>query len=288
MQREHSTVDYAAEWTDIKPNSTKYLHRWQATGPPQATVLIVHGLGEHGGRYHRLATDLSRAGFDVFAFDQQGHGLSPERRGCIESYESLLLDIQDVLRHIYSQGVSSVCLFGHSMGGNLVLNYVLRHSEVLPTATIASSPMLKTVRPPHWLVEFFGRQLLRIHPNYRLHSTVVAERLMSDPDEQAALNDDQLFHSQLSLRLGAALLDSGAWALERASQLEHPVLLTHGTQDYMTCPDASEQFAQLAGAICQLRILPDRLHDPFRDSERDEIIGQFIDFMSRQVVGAQS
>ena len=123
--------------------------------------------------------------------------------------------------------------------------------------------------------------LLLVAPNYRLHSEVKPERLMSDPVEQQALRDDELFHSQLSLRLGAGLLDSGAWALDKAHQLGVPTLLTHGTQDFLTCCKASEAFAARAGGKCQLEILEGSLHDPFRGLERKEVIKTFIEFVDR-------
>ncbi len=102
---------------------------------------------------------------------------------------------------------------------------------------------------------------------------------MSDPEEQAALEHDDLFHTQLSLRLGGALLDTGRWVLKNADKLAVPTLLSHGTQDCLTCPWASKEFSEKAGEICRLLLLPDQLHDPFRDLERKAVIEQFHAFL---------
>ena len=283
-------MHYCSQWETLAPNVDKYVHSWTPSGEsgqrgeqPELdsglVVGIIHGLGEHGGRYMRLATSLANAGITAVAFDQQGHGRSPENRGCIASYDSLLDDIQLFLgwmRQAYPS--RPLFLFGHSMGGNLVLNYALRR-DVLPMGVIASSPMIRAAHPPSWVFERFARMLLRVAPNFCLRSKVDPRRLMDDPEEQDEFEADPLFHSSLSLRLGAALLDSGRWALDHAEQLTVPTLLTHGDKDYRTSHTASEEFARRAGDGLDLRLLPGHLHDPFRDSGRDEVIGTYVSFM---------
>ncbi len=269
----------SADWQEIQTGVRKYAHRWLPDGPPLANVCIVHGLGEHGGRYHPLAKDFVKAGFAVTAFDQQGHGESPEVRGRIRTYESLLDDIAVFSQWSRRQFADiPQILFGHSMGGNLVINYGLRDYPQ-PHRIVASSPMIQQTSPPSPLFVRLARVALWVAPNLTLKSTPVAERLMSDPEEQRLLREDQLFHSQLSLRLGAALLDSGAWMLQNAHRLKTRTLLSHGTSDYMTSPQASTEFAKRAGHQCELVILDGQLHDPFRDINRAVVIERFITFI---------
>ncbi|MCA9132031.1 MAG: alpha/beta hydrolase, partial [Planctomycetales bacterium] len=131
-----------------------------------------------------------------------------------------------------------------------------------------------------------ARLLMKLAPNFRLRSTVIPERIMSDPEEQQAVKEDALFHSQLSLRLGAGLLDSGRWALKHADKLRTAMLLSHGTRDCLTSPAASAEFARRAGELCQLAILEGQLHDPFRDVERAAVIARHVAFI-RQLVPAK-
>lgn len=274
-----------AQWLDISPGQAKFVHTWHPEQAPRANVAIIHGLGEHGGRYAPLAERLVEAGFSASAFDQQGHGRSPESRGKIRSYQSLLSDIGAFLQWNRAQHPAiPTVLFGHSMGGNLVTNYALRESPP-PGYVIASSPMLEKAIPVSPTVVRLARWLLRIAPNLRLRSQIVVERLMSDPVEQQMLRNDELFHNQMTLRLGAALVDSGQWALQHAHQLQTPLLLSHGTSDYMTCCKASIEFARRAGELCQLVVLDGELHDPFRSLHRDAIIARYVDFVQQAVQG---
>ncbi|MCA9127791.1 MAG: lysophospholipase [Planctomycetales bacterium] len=271
-------MQFTQRWIETATGS-KYMHLWEPENP-QALVCLVHGLGEHGGRYHSLGNAFAEQRILTVAFDQQGHGKSPEMRGCIGSYEALLDDIQSFTAWAQSEFGLTPTLLGHSMGGNLVINLALRRPTSV-SSCIASSPMIHAVRTPNRIFEAFAKILMRLAPNYRLHSEVEPAHLMSDPVEQKLLSDDELFHSQLSLRLGGALLDSGRWALANASRLSVPMLLSHGTNDSRTCPQASQMFASRAPDYCELAILQGMLHDPFRDLDRDRIIPKFVEFTMR-------
>lgn len=303
------------EWVQIDEKRKKYTRIWGSDWNAPS-ICILHGLGEHGGRYHRLAVDFVSKGFQVFSFDQQGHGLSPEGRGCIASYDSLMDDVEAFLSWVATRKVqekvaarevensiddsteddhdheshdinrqhelSRTVLFGHSMGGNLVLNYALRKS-VLPSIVVSSSPMIEAVRAPGPVTEWVLRSLMRVRPDWQLSKPLRPERIMSDPVEQELMKSDELFHTSISLRLGASLLDSGRWLLQNAGSLPVPTLLTHGTDDALTKPSSSNEFAQKAGEVCRFESLPGHLHDPFRDVEREPVIDLITSWIDEQL-----
>lgn len=285
-------MHYAADWRSF-PNASdatdsqlkKFVHIWtpdESTGQPAGTIAILHGLGEHGGRYHGLARKLTAAGFQVAAFDQQGHGKDPGPRGFVASYESLIADVSAFLDWIQTQLGTQTVLLGHSMGGNLALNHALRIGQGY-CGVVASSPMIRAQRAPGRIVESLLRMWIRLMPSASMTSTVIAERLMSDPDEIASFKEDDLFHSTLSLRLGAGLIDSGRWALTNAGDLSVPLLLSHGDTDELTRTDASEEFASRSNENCELRIWKGFLHDPFRCEGGQEVVDCFVDFAKRQL-----
>lgn len=270
-----------SQWADFKHARKAFVQSWQPDDPSRAAVCIVHGLGEHSGRYESLAKQLVARGLSAYALDQQGHGRSPLERGCIESYESMLQDIS-----LFCGWVEAECpgkpivLFGHSMGGNIVLNHALRMPGNY-RGVISSSPMIRSHREPGWLKQQLVRLLLRVKPNHQMQSVITPERLMSDPVEQQRLREDALFHNRLSLRLGASLIDSGRWLLKHAPSLSKPLLLSHADNDWLTCHESSIEFASLAGDRCELRIWPGMLHDPFRSLQKEQVIDAFVSFIDR-------
>lgn len=277
-------VKTTADWISWSSDTQKFTWQWTPNEiQPRATIGIIHGLGEHGGRYETTGQRFASHGFQTFAFDQQGHGRDDRKRGCIKSYESLLDDIHSFLKFAKLRHPSiPLILFGHSMGGNLVTNYSLRR-ESIADAVIASSPMLRTTRKISKWFEWLCRGLKVILPNQTMKSEVLVERLMSDPDEQSRFRADSIFHNRMSLRLAASLLDSGEWAIQNAERLAQPMLLVHGTDDLLTCPAASQEFASAADADCEAKIYPDVLHDTFRCHEKERVYADFFDFIERQV-----
>jgi acylglycerol lipase len=268
------------KWFEQRDGSVRAAYSWPTTRTePRASLLIVPGLGEHGGRYRACAQPFQNAGVNVWAIDLIGHGHSPGVRGCIHSYVGLLDEIQTGLEWIQqsSRGLP-LLLWGHSMGGNLALNYLLQRS-VLPQRAIASGPMLRPTRPPSAAYMWLARQLERRLPDFTLKAPVRVEQCTSDPIMQAASRADKLFHSRLSLRLGAGLIDSGEWALNHAAQLRTPLLLAHSTHDAITSSAASVQFAERCGDPCNLRLYPNQLHDIHRDIGRTRVLAEFVSWM---------
>ena len=272
-----------ATWVELPNGQRRFMHQWSPTTEPKGHVTIIHGLGEHGGRYIRLAPHLARQGFQVSALDLPGHGRSPGKRGAIRSYESLLDDVQFAIQ--WAKQASSglpVCLFGHSMGGNLVANYALRRND-LPDAVIASSPMFVSPKEPKGLLNIAARLAAKVVPNYTLAAGTETKQLMDDPVEQELLDNDPLFHRRLTLRLGASLIDSGRWAIKNADRLSVPMLLTHGLSDRITLPEGSRSFAARAGELCRLQLLEEHLHESFRDKRRQQVIQLYVDFLNELV-----
>ncbi len=261
-------------------------------------MAIVPGLGDHSGRYAGLAEALAPTGIAVVSMDLQGHGLSPGRRGCIDSYDDLLREVGfltkfarggDELQQRASESLSDqpirldqwpderklpVCLYGHSMGGNLVLSAIMREFAE-PDRAIASAPMLRAVNPPGPMFMKVARLLKMIAPHWRLKAPVRKELLSHLSSEQTAYEVDRLMHRRISLRLGAGLIDSGLWILANANKVRIPCLVLHGSEDRITDPNASQEFMQsasAAGAPIQLLTYLGMLHDLHRDQGKERVI----------------
>lgn len=301
-------VERRAFWFELPAGERRFVRTWwPKESVPSAIMCIVPGLGEHTGRYEALATSIVATGAGVAAIDLQGQGLSPGWRGCVTSYESLLEEVGGLVklgqggRQLHRLAAEDpweperaisldswrddrtlpVCLYGHSMGGNLVLNAVLRRMAE-PDRVIASAAMLRAVQPPKPMVIRLARMLMRVLPHYRLKAPIRKEYLSRATSERESYGSDPLVHRHVSLRLGAGLIDSGIWAVENADLLNRPCLLLHGSEDLVTAPEASQEFARrakAAGAPCELMIYPGMLHELHRDEGREQVIEHIADWL---------
>src|SRR5512137_2011524 len=134
-----------------------YFQGWQPETPPKAVVCLVHGLGEHTGRYAHVAAALNDAGYALLGFDLRGHGKSGGPRGHTPTYDALMDDIGRLLAEAGQRYPGQQqFLYGHSLGGNLVLNYALRRKPGL-AGVIATSPALRPATPlPGWKQSLAG------------------------------------------------------------------------------------------------------------------------------------
>jgi len=249
---------------------------------PWAALTLVHGFGNHGGRFAGIGTSLASFGIAVQAIDLIGHGRSPGRRGCIDSYDQLLDDVCVSLQHSReSFPRMPQFLFGHSMGGNLVLNLALRRPEDLTEAhgLIVSSPMLRSETMPKEHIMNAGRWLASKIPNWRIKAPVEVAKLSQDRRAQDAFLRDRLVHRNMSLRLASNLVDSGGWALENASLLKTRTLLMHGSEDTLTSPTATQAFAEASNGMATFRLWNGCRHDLHDDLQRERV----FDYMTRWI-----
>lgn len=256
-------------YTLLGPDGTKFhLRTWEpAAAPAGLAIALVHGLGEHSGRYVELVAHLTEHGYPVIAMDLRGHGRSTGKRGHAPTYEALMDDIELLLGAARERfpGVRLV-LYGHSFGGNLVINYVLRRRPDL-AGLIAMSPALRPAfHPPGWKLGL-GRMLYRVWPSLTLYSEVDMRGVSRDQSVVRAAQADPLAHDRISARLGLDLLQAGEWALQQAHTLAIPTLLMHGDSDRVTSATASREFARRA-SLCTLRIWQGLYHELHHEPEK--------------------
>jgi alpha-beta hydrolase superfamily lysophospholipase len=247
--------------------------------PVRGCVIIVHGLGEHGQRYRDVAAHLAEQGWASFAADLIGHGHSPGRRGHIPSYHKLMQDIHamrrtasECLGNLGHAAATPQVVLGHSMGGNLAVNYALRRHEFDQSledcaGLILSAPMLLPTNAPSrhqifaaWLTGF-------LIPWFTVRAPVDTSKLTRNPDTVSKLRDDPLMHGRISVYLATQLLAQGRYALDNAGQIDLPTMVMHGEEDPITSYRASESFALRAGDHVHFASFPDMLHEIFHETE---------------------
>ena len=252
---------------------------WRPESEPHAVVCLVHGIGEHSGRYEHLAKFLNQAGYALSAFDLRGHGKSQGQRGHAKTYGVLLDDISRFLAENVKRFPNlSFFLYGHSFGGALVLNYVLRcHPQI--AGVIATGPSLRTAfKPPAWKL-ILGRIMARLLPTFSLSNGIDIQGLSRDKNIVRAYASDPLVHDRISARLGIDMIQNGLWAGEHAEEFPLPLLLMHGSRDHITSVQASREFAAKAGDCCTLKIWDDLYHEIHNEPEQGEVFAYLLDWL---------
>ncbi|MDG1572823.1 lysophospholipase [Robiginitalea sp. M366] len=220
---------------------------WVIPPAPIGVVVLAHGFGEHSGRYGNSVWPLLyEQGWAVLTFDWVGHGQSAGRRGSCRGYDQLLGQLSGAWNAAEDRfpGLLRV-LYGHSMGGNLVLNFVLRGLGS-PDGVVASSPYLRLAfRPPAWKWKL-GRLLYHLAPRLTLASGLDPNGISTDPAQVRAYREDPLVHDRVSPSYSFPILDAGAWALKHAAQWQTPALVLHGTADPIIDPNGSREWCKKA------------------------------------------
>lgn len=253
---------------------------WELDRTPRAVVCLVHGLGEHIGRYEHAGAVFTAAGYALFGFDQRGHGKSEGPRGHTPSYESLMDDIGNLLTQARSRYPGVPCfLYGHSLGGNEVINYVMRRKPGI-LGVIATGPWLRLAfQPSAWQVAL-GRMMKRIAPGFTQASKLDAAALSRDQKVVEGYVNDRLVHDRISARMFVEVYSAGEWALARADEFSVPLLLMHGGADRLVSVSASREFAHKNGGNTVLHILDGWYHEIHNETQKAEVFKTMITWMN--------
>lgn len=257
---------------------------WQPEDQPRAVVCLVHGIGEHSGRYVHVADSLTRAGYTLISFDLRGHGKSEGPRGHISSYEAIMQDISSLLE-VSNKKFPQLPLFlyGHSLGGNLVLNYVLRRQPHLK-GVIATAPWLRLAFEPPASKIALGKMTNYIWPSFSQKSGLDTKALSRDLEVVHSYENDPLVHNRISARMFISAYQAGQWALEHASEFSLPLLLMHGGDDNLISVEASREFANKINENCTLKVWDELYHEIHNEPEKEEVFKFLIGWLDKEVM----
>lgn len=217
------------------------LHRWPGDGP-RGSVLLVHGLGEHGGRYAHVAAWFAARGLRCVGYDHRGHGKSEGTRGVIPTAGALREDLGTVVDAVRPSS-GTFLLLGHSMGGAVVADFVARRVRAADLV-ILSSPALKAPLSVFQRLQLaIGR---RFAPDLAQGNGLDATGIAHDPATVQAYLNDPLVHDRISARLAQDILDAGEAALAAAPKWDTATLLLYAGADRLVDPRGSDAFAASA------------------------------------------
>lgn len=252
-----------------------------ANVPLRGVVLLVHGLGEHAGRYEELARRMNAWGFAVRGYDQYGHGESGGVRGGLPTENRLVDDLVDVLASTRArmQRGTPLILLGHSMGGLVAARLVaqgLAHVDGLVLSSPALDAGLNAWRRLQVDV------LSTIAPNLRVGNGLDPTWLSHDPRVVRAYRQDRLVHDRISGRLARFIVAGGAATLEQAPQWQVPTLLLYAGDDKLVSPRGSRAFVKAAPSrVVTAHCFEQHYHEIFNELDREPVYAQLRQWLDR-------
>lgn len=272
------------EYNWMSKNGTRLFgQEWSPEGKPKAAIALIHGLGEHSGRYVHVAEALTANGYSLTAFDLQGHGKSGGIRGHAPAYDDLLDDVSknlDLAREHFP-GVP-VFLYGHSLGGNLCLNYCLSKNGL--KGAIATSPLVETATPPPPVKLAVGKLLYNLVPSLTMENGLDRQALSRDPEVEKKYSSDPLVHGKISARLALDMLNRGKQLLEKGSSYSIPMLVMQGSADRIVSPRATRLFAQSVNlSKITYKEWEGYYHELHNEPEKEQVLKFMVDWLDQEL-----
>ena len=276
--------DWESEWetfasSDGKLQIFSVLHHKKNWKTPRVLV-VLHGLGEHGGRYLHLPHYLKNEVDAVYCMDHRGHGRSEGLRGHVEEFDLYSDDVALAVSRLDEMlkkrfGNSEIHLLGHSMGGLIGLRTCLKHST-LPLHSVTISAPLLGIRlkvPP--IKKAMSGILARTWGSLQMTSTLDASTLSHDPDVAQAYLKDRLVHLKVTPRFFVGIEGAMADTLSRDSGFQFPLQFIIPMKDKIVDSEVSlEFFRKLKHREKVLKTFPESFHEPLNEVNKDEIIAE--------------
>jgi len=259
-----------------------FYRQWSPTAI-LGTILITHGVGEHSDAYQQTAQDLAKSGYQVFAWDVRGHGMSSGKRGHVSSFSHFCEDLHQLILFLadkFHQKNQPFFLFGHSMGGLITLKTYLNFRPKIVTGLILSSPTIGLNVPAPLFAIKFIKYLATKFPNLTFNSLIGARHLTRSPKFRQTQKLDKLRHNRASFSLLAGTLDAVAEINTSAEKFDIPILMVIARKDPLVSSAAAELFfKKIKSDKKKIVIFKHSRHEVFNDLNRAEAIQHAIAFV---------
>jgi len=261
-----------------------YAKEWKPESKAKAVVVLVHGLGEHIGRYEHVAQRYTDANFIFRGFDLRGHGKSEGAHGHAPSYDQLMKDIDQFIQmaHIAYPELP-VFLYGHSLGGALVLYFGETCQNDL-RGIIATSPGLAPTEPVPAIKIAAGKLLAKIAPKFKMQNALDLSGLARDPEVPEKYRKDPLVHPFISASLGTELLTKGKYIVDHASSFSLPLLLLQGSADRLVNAPMTAEFAdKVPQNLLTYKVFPGFYHELHNEPQKDQVFEEMFKWLDRNL-----
>jgi acylglycerol lipase len=264
---------------DCKDHLKLHLKNWSSP-QAQAALLIVHGMGEHSARYQHVAEYFVQADYQVWAYDQRGHGMSEGQRGHVPHADQLHKDLESVIDYVRAHSPNlPLVLYGHSMGGNVALSYALKR-PFPGVALVLTGPWIQLAfAPPAWKISA-AKWLNALSPSLSLANELDTNMLSRDTAVVAAYNSDPLVHDRISARMGYSLMQTANWLNTWEGTVPVPTLIMHGSEDGLTSFAASKAFAARVKGNISFKDWPGLYHEIHNEPEKQAVLDHVFHWLA--------
>ncbi len=261
--------------------------RYRTHEVPQAraAVLVVHGLGEHGGRYRAFAEAMAAASVATYVLDQRGHGLSEGRRGHVTSFDVLLQDLDRFRREVsgFIDVRLPLFLLGHSMGGLVALRYLEEYDAPFRGAIILAPWLGTAVAVPRWKATF-ASALTHVLPAMPFRNGIDPDALSRDAAVVRAYREDPLVHDRITPRLFTQASAAMGDVLRRSDRIRTPLLFLLPGADRVVDTQRTLAFARsLAAPDVSIRVYPGHFHELLNEPDRAATVRELRDWLIARV-----
>lgn len=249
-----------------------FTRSWLPDTDGKANVFIIHGLGEHSGRYAEIATYLAERGFRVHALDHTGHGRSEGLRAYISQFAIFVDTVKDFILRCQAETPNLPSLIiGHSMGGVITSNLLIDHPKLVQGA-ILSGPALTTDDAVSDAQKFILKTIAKILPKlpvFQLDASLICRNKQVVDDYLA---DPLVYSGKIRAKLIVEIVSAGERALSRAAEIKLPMLFLHGEEDALASPKGSQlMHAAISSEDKEIVLYPDLYHEIFNEECKQEI-----------------
>lgn len=251
----------------------------------RAVVGLIHGIGEHARRYDHMAQHFADAGIAMVGYDRVGYGRSGGKRGYVADFRHYYDSIARLViecERLYPD--LPVFLYGHSKGGNLLLNYIIRRKPRIAGA-IASAPYIQLPFQVNPVLLALGRFMRNIYPAFTVTNDLDTSQLSRTPGIEESYTQDPLVHSKVSSRVGVDLIKAAEHLDQFSGHIDLPLLVMHGDEDGLTSHEASREFVhRIDGEDLEMKTWKGLYHELHNEPEQQEVFDYALDWLSARIV----
>lgn len=264
-----------------KANLDIYAKEWTPTNP-KAVICLVHGLGEHINRYDHFAEYFGNHGFVTIGNDHHGHGQSGGKRGHVPDYEAFMEEVSQLVVNATERHPDlPIILYGHSMGGNLSLNYVLkRHPKIAGLVVTGPHIQLPKAAQPSTGLMMMARIMNKIFPSLQQPNGLDVNNISTDPLEVKKYQNDPLVHDKISMRTALSLIEKADFLDNYAGKMPIPTLLMHGAEDKITSPQGTINFAKRVQGDVTFKLWNGMVHEIHNEPSKQEVFKFVLEWMN--------